>query len=266
MIIVVFLKLPILVKAASSVLILTYMFSCLSVIIMRESRLQNYQPIFRTPLYPWIQIVGIIGFGFLLFEMGKEALLMVSVFILGGLFVYWFYGRIRSSREYALLHLVERITAKELTTHSLETELKEIIRERDDIVKDRFDHIVEESLVLDINQSITLEEFFRLVADSMSKRLEINADTLYQALIKRERENTTVLNPDLAVPHIVIEGEHKFISFWLAASRESYFQIRHPKSIQSLCWSEQGTSVTFIYAHLPQLPKLFKSSLLNEGG
>ncbi len=128
-----------------------------------------------------------------------------------------------------MLHLVERITAKELTTHSLETELKEIIRERDDIVKDRFDHIVEESLVVDINQSITLEEFFRLVADSMSKRLEINADTLYQALIKRERENTTVLNPDLAVPHIVIEGEHKFDILLARCKQGIVFSDKTPK-------------------------------------
>ena len=57
------------IKSASSVLILTYIFSCLANIIMRESRLQNYQPKFRAPLYPWIHIVGIIGFGFLLFEI-----------------------------------------------------------------------------------------------------------------------------------------------------------------------------------------------------
>ncbi|MFB0508858.1 MAG: amino acid permease, partial [bacterium] len=210
MIVVLFLRLTILVKVASTVLILTYMFSCLSVIIMRESHLQNYQPIFRAPLYPWIQIIGLIGFGFLLFEMGREALLISVIFIVGGLFIYWFYGRIRTSQEYALLHLIERITAKELTTHSLETELKEIIRERDEIVKDRFDHIIEESPVLDINQAIKLEEFFRLVAESMSDRLDIKADVLFQSLINRERENTTVLNPDLAVPHIIIDGEHKF--------------------------------------------------------
>ncbi len=229
MIVVLFLRLTILVKVASTVLILTYMFSCISVIIMRESQLQNYQPVFRAPLYPWLQLIGLIGFGFLLFEMGQEALLISAIFVVGGLFIYWFYGRIRTSQEYALLHLIERITAKELTTHSLETELKEIIRERDDIIKDRFDHIIEESLVLDINQSITIEEFFRLVAESMSKRLAINADVLYQALIKRERENTTVLNPDLAVPHIVIEGEHKFDILLARCKQGIVFSDKTPK-------------------------------------
>lgn len=205
-----FLKLDIIVKAASSVLILTYIFTCLAIIIMRESRLQNYQPRFRAPLYPWIQVFGIIGFVVLLLEIGKEALLASLVLIGSGLFVYWFYGRIRSEREYALLHLIERITAKELTTHSLETELKEIITERDDIIKDRFDRIIERSIVLDIDKSVPVEEFFRLVAEAMAEHIKEEPETLLKLLLDRERENSTVLSPDLAIPHIVIEGEHVF--------------------------------------------------------
>ncbi|MFQ5835324.1 MAG: amino acid permease [bacterium] len=213
------LKLDILVKVASTVLILTFIFSCLSVIILRESRLQNYQPSFRAPLYPWIQIIGIIGFGFLLFEMGKEALLVGSILIVGGLFVYWFYGRIRTTREYALLHLIERVTAKELTTHSLETELKEIIRERDDIIKDRFDRIIEGSIVLDIDKSTPVERFFKSVAETISDKLNVNPSALFKLLLDREKESTTALNPDLAIPHIIIDGEHTF-DIILARCRE----------------------------------------------
>jgi amino acid transporter/mannitol/fructose-specific phosphotransferase system IIA component (Ntr-type) len=210
MVIAVFLNLEVLVKAASTVLILTYTFSCLSIIVLRESRLQNYQPRFRAPLYPWIQIVGIVGFVFLLFEIGRTALLASSIFIVGGLFVYWFYGRIRTSREFALVYLIERITAKELTTRSLETELKDIIRERDDISKDRFDHIIEASMVLDVDLEVTMEDFFQLAADRMADRLEMEPDVLYQLFIKREKESTTVLSSHLAIPHIIIDGEHRF--------------------------------------------------------
>jgi amino acid transporter/mannitol/fructose-specific phosphotransferase system IIA component (Ntr-type) len=210
MIVAIFLKLSILVKVASTVLILTYMFSCLSIIVLRESRLQNYRPSFRAPLYPWVQIAGIIGFGFMLFEMGNPALLASSILIVSGLFVYWFYGRIRASREFALIYLIERITARELTTRSLETELKEIIRERDEILKDRFDHVIEACLVLDIDIALDMEGFFQLAADRMAERLGIEPDAFYQMLIERERESTTVLSPHLAIPHIIIEGEHKF--------------------------------------------------------
>lgn len=210
MITVVFLKLDVLVKAASTVLILTYTFSCLSVVVLRESRLQNYQPRFRTPVYPLMQIIGLGGFGVLLYEIGKTALLASSLLIMTGLFVYWFYGRIRTSRESALVYLIERITAKELTTRSLETELKEIIRERDDILKDRFDHTIEECMILDIDLEISMEDFFQLAADRMADRIGMEPDALYDQFIKREMESTTVLSPHLAIPHIVIDGEHKF--------------------------------------------------------
>lgn len=210
MIIALFLNIEILVKAASTVLILTYTFSCLSIIVLRESRLQNYQPRFRAPLYPFIQIIGIVGFAFLLFEMGRTALAASSILIISGLFVYWFYGRIRTSREFALIYLIERITAREITTRSLETELKEIIRERDDISKDRFDHLVEGCMVLDVDLEVSMEDFFQLAADRMADRLKMEPDVLYGLLIKREKESTTVLSPHLAIPHIIIEGQHTF--------------------------------------------------------
>lgn len=206
----VFLELALLVKVASSVLILSFMFSCLSVIVLRESRLQNYQPRFRAPLYPWVQIAGIVGFGFLLFEMGREALLVSSLLIIGGLFVYWFYGRIRTTREFALLHLIERITAKDLTGHLLETELKEIIRERDEIVKDRFDGIIEDCIVLDMHGPTSAEELFKLVSDSMSRRLKIEPSVLLRLLREREADSSTAISPTLAIPHIIIEGMETF--------------------------------------------------------
>jgi len=210
MIVTLFWELNIFVKVASTVLIMTYMFSCFSVIILRESGLENYQPQFKAPVYPWIQIIGIVGFAVMLFEMGKEPLLISLVLIIGGVFVYWFYGRIRVTREYALLHLVERITAKEMTSRTLETELKEIIRERDDLSKDRFDQIVESCNVLDIEKEMSMKEFFRLIAESMADNLDIKPDILYELLMQREKESTTVIAPGLAIPHIIIEGKRHF--------------------------------------------------------
>lgn len=206
-------ELNLLVKAASSVIILTYIFTCIAIIILRESRLQNYQPSFRAPLYPWIQVAGIAGCGFILYQIGYEAMITGVIFIVSGLIVFWLYGRIkkiRIEREYALLHLIERMTAKELTTHSLEAELKEVIRERDDIVKDRFDHLIEDSVIMDLDGALSVEDFFRLVADEMCERLHVNSDILYRSLLERERASSTALTKNLAIPHIIIEGDHTF--------------------------------------------------------
>jgi len=228
MIVALFLKLSVIIKAASAVLIVTYLFSCLALIIMRESHLQNYQPKFYSPLYPWVQFIGLIGFVALLFGLGKEALIINAVLIACGFFVFWFYGRIRVAREFALLHLIERVTAKELTSHSLETELKEIIKERDEIVKDRFDHIIEESIVLDIEESISLESFFREVAKSRSEHLCGNEDRIFDLLMRREKESSTVISSGLAIPHIILEGEKRFDILIARCKEGVYFSESTP--------------------------------------
>ena len=223
------LDLEILVRAVSTSVILTNILSCLALIVMRESRLQNYRPVFRAPLYPYIQIIGIIGFIFLLFEMGLSAILITFLLILIGFFTYWFYGRVRSDREYALLYLMERITSKEITSYSLETELKEIIRERDQISEDHFDQLIKTCHVLDIEEYLPVEQFFRLAAAEIQKDLKLTEEEVFKALIKREKEYTTVLSNNLAIPHIVVPGEHTF-SILVARSKKGIrFSDQHPK-------------------------------------
>lgn len=229
-----FLPLEILVKAASSVLILTYLFSCLAVIILRESRLQNYQPRFKSPLYPVTQVVGLLGCGFLLYELGAEALRISALLVVSGLVFYWFYGRIRAGREYALLHLIERMTARELTDHGLETELKEIVRERDEILKDRFDHLIEECPVVDMQGASDLEGFFRVVCMKMAPHLDLDVDVLYEKLMEREKASTTALNPYLAIPHIIVEGN-------------GAFDILLARSVEGIHWSGSAPKVHAVF-------------------
>jgi amino acid transporter/mannitol/fructose-specific phosphotransferase system IIA component (Ntr-type) len=228
-----FLKLQILVEAASTTLILTYMLACISVVILHEGRVQNYQPVFRAPLYPWLQIVGILGFGVLIVEMGRDALLVTAALIVCGLLVYWFVGRAQQSAEYALLHLIERLTARELTTRSLESELKGIIRERDRVVEDRFDEAIEQSVVLDIEERISLDELLRMAAASLAEKLGLDPEALFQKLLARERQSTTAISPNLAIPHIIVEGEHRF-HILLARCREGAEFSKSPMGVRAV--------------------------------
>lgn len=205
-----FLDLYVLVEAASTVLILTYILSCLSIIVLRESGLQNYRPAFRAPLYPWLQIGGIVGFGFVIFEMGEPAYFISAGLILAGFLCFWFYGRKRVKQESALLHLIERITARELVTGTLEAELKQIIHERDEIVRDRFDTIIEGCPVLDLENSMNVAEFFDLAAGPLAERVGMSPDALARQLKAREAQGSTAITPWFAIPHVVAGGERKF--------------------------------------------------------
>lgn len=208
-VVILFLTLENLVKVASTMKILLFMLANLSLIIMRRSKIQNYQPKFRAPLYPYLQISGIVGSSFLLSQMGKTPLLLTSIFIGGGLIWYWVYAR-GLTRKSALIHIVERVTDRELATDSLGSELKGILRERDNIILDRFDHIIEKCEILDLSGSMGIEEFLKLVSDKLSPRLAIKSEKLFELFVQREKESTTVLHPGIAFPHVIIKGTHKF--------------------------------------------------------
>ena len=75
---------------------------------------------------------------------------------------------------------------------------------------DRFDMIIEESAVLDLDERIAVKDFFELVAENMADRVGVSAPVLLRLLLEREKEGSTVLSPGLAIPHVVVEGEGKF--------------------------------------------------------
>lgn len=205
-----FFSLRVVIKAASSVLILTYAFSCISIIIMRESRLQNYLPHFRSPFYPWIQIVGIFGFAVLLFQTGVVSVLIAFSIIFAGALLHWYYGETGANREFALLHLIERITQKEYTDYCLETELKQIIHERDNISKDQFDKLIEDCILIDLDRPMNKDEFFDIVAGLLAEKVGMRKAKLNRKLLEREEESSTVLSPYLAIPHVIIPGQGLF--------------------------------------------------------
>jgi APA family basic amino acid/polyamine antiporter len=203
------LNLEVLVAAASTVLILTYMLANVCVIVLRESRLMNYQPKFRAPGYPWLQFIGAGGFVVLVLEMGWQALIISLLLILSGLGFYWLYGRIRYQREFALMHLVERITDRDLAGGVLEEELREIVRERDELCWDEFDQAVHRAEVIEISGSGDVDETLARIALAGARQCGLEADHLAAALKNRQLSGETELLPGVAVIDAVLEGESR---------------------------------------------------------
>jgi basic amino acid/polyamine antiporter, APA family len=201
-----------LVKAASAIILSSYILSNTAIIILRESGLRNYRPTFKAPLYPWLQIMSILLFCGMIVMMGWEAVDLSLAVLLLGLVVFMFYGR-RANREFALLHLLGRITNKKLTTHGLERELRDIIQRRDDVVKDDFDYLVESAPTLIIEEKIGSDELFKRIAAEFSETAGLDKDTMYTLLQEREAESSTAISQYLAIPHLIVEGEGKFMLF-----------------------------------------------------
>jgi amino acid transporter/mannitol/fructose-specific phosphotransferase system IIA component (Ntr-type) len=204
------LPLDILIKAASTVVIMNYILSNLSVIILRESKIQNYRPSFKAPLYPWTQILAIFAFIMLIFDMGLYPILISFGLIIFGFFVYLLYGKKKEHNEYAFLHLIERVMNKKLTSYNLEGELKSILYERDDITKDKFDTLIEDAEVMDITDNISIDQLFSLIAEHLEKELTISKEDILRKLHDREQQASTALTPFVAIPHLIVEKEDSF--------------------------------------------------------
>lgn len=213
-----FLDLETLVKTASTMKIILFLLVNVAVIVMRESRILSYRPTFRSPLYPWIQIAAIGIYGFLVFEMGAVPLAITAAFFAGSLLWYFTYTGIHEKRDSGLIQIVRRITSRQLATSTLETELRDILKERDEIVEDRFDRLIKEGPVVDRAEGETREEFFRSISGVLGSELGMPAEVVFDLLEKREAESTTALRPGLAIPHIVVEGTRVF-GVLLARSR-----------------------------------------------
>lgn len=209
-IVILFLDLKDLVKTASLLKILLFLFVIFSLIIMRESKIRHYRPKFRSPFYPWIHIAGAIGLVFLIFEMGLVPMLIVGVFILFGFVWYWFFARDKIWREYALLHIVERVTGEKSTGYLVDEELREILIDRDEITEERFENIIKNCEVIDLYKYLLPDKLAKLLAEKLSPKIGINEDKLYNLIKKREADSNIVVHPGVAIVSHVIKGRDKF--------------------------------------------------------
>ncbi len=79
-------------KLASAFMVMSFILVNTCVIILRETAVQWYKPSYRSPLYPFIQIFGILSGGVLLILLGLIPLLSVFAIIVLGYVIYRFYG------------------------------------------------------------------------------------------------------------------------------------------------------------------------------
>ncbi|MCS5420253.1 MULTISPECIES: amino acid permease [Psychrilyobacter] len=244
------LPLETLVKTASAVILMTYVLTNLSVIIIRESNLSNYRPSFITPLYPWIQIFTIFVFTYFIAQLGVAAIESSIGLIFISLAIYFIYGKKNSSKEYALLHLLIRITDSLKLGHNLESELRDIIHQRDDVELTEFDKIVMEAPIIDLKSFTSLEELITLQAEKFSAILGKNHLELENLFFERENEITTAISGFTAIPHIVLDDIDTFHMAVFRCRDGIKFSEKHPQ-----------IKAVFLFVSSPKLNKLHLQTL-----
>jgi mannitol/fructose-specific phosphotransferase system IIA component (Ntr-type) len=204
------LRVDVLAKVASTMMLMLFLLVNVAVLILRTSRIQNYRPLFKSPLYPWLQVISIPLYAVLIAGMGVVPLVVTGAFgLLGGAW-YWIYVRHRIQTESALLYMVRNALSKVMYRSELESELREIALQRDDVVHDRFDRLIKDCDIVDIPDAITRDELFRRISQVVGERLKLPPERVFQEFVDREKQSTTVIQEGLAIPHIVVEGQNLF--------------------------------------------------------
>ena len=74
-------------------MVMMFMSVNLSVIILRETAVQWYDPKYKSPLYPYVQLFGVFSGMILLFYLGLMPIIAISVVSVLGILIYYIYGR-----------------------------------------------------------------------------------------------------------------------------------------------------------------------------
>ncbi|MFC1530636.1 amino acid permease [Gemmatimonadota bacterium] len=191
-------------KLASTFQLLIFALVNLAVIVMRESRIEAYDPGFRSPGYPWVQLVGLLAPALLIAVMG----LMPILFAIGlvGLCLVWYfkYARDRVVRSGALLHWFERLGQGRF--EGLDPELRGILKEKGVRAEDAFDEVVARAFTLDLGEGESFEEATHRAATRLAQRLPVSAEQLAEGFLHGTRTGATPVSHGTALPHLRVPG------------------------------------------------------------
>ena len=197
-------------KLASAFQLLMFGLVCFAVIIIRESRIQSYDPGFKSPLYPWMQIAGIILPLIFIAEMGWLSIIFSTGLVVAGVVWYFTYAKKRVIRTGAIYHIFERLGRQRYG--GLESEMRGILKEKGLRDTDPFDEIVTRSNVIDLEYKAEFEDVVKTASAWISQFVMHTAEEIQKQFLEGTRMGATPVTHGIALPHLKIR--------WIAASRD----------------------------------------------
>ena len=191
-------------KLASAFKLLVFSMVCLAVVVMRESRIEEYDPGYRSPGYPWLHVVGILLPLGLIGTMGWGAVLFTLGLIATGGAWYALYTRKRVVRQGALFHIFERLGRRR--HEGLETELREILKEKGLREADPFARMVGEAPVVDLSGEASFEEVVADASERLCEHLPASEARIAATFLEETELGVAPVSHGAALPHIRLES------------------------------------------------------------
>ena len=186
-------------KLASAFQLFIFVLVNFAVIVMRESRIESYDPGYRSPWYPWMQLFGMLTSTVLIISMGPAAMLFTLGVIIVCFFWYRGYVASRVERHGAIYHWFSRLGRRRYT--ELDREFRGIMKEKGLRQQDPFDEIVARCAVIDMREASTFESIVDAAAARFAERLELADTEIAERFMQGTRLGETPVSQGVALPH-----------------------------------------------------------------
>jgi mannitol/fructose-specific phosphotransferase system IIA component (Ntr-type) len=171
---------------------------------MRESRIEGYDPGFRSPLYPWMQVAGFVIPIWLIAELGWFSLLFTAAVVALSAGWYRYHGLGELPREGAIYHVFERLGRQRYD--GLDRELRQILEEKEFRKVDPFEEVVARAVVLDMPGSAHLDDIVERVAHTMAPDLHLSPEEMALGFRDGARAGAMPVAHGAAFPHLRLRG------------------------------------------------------------
>jgi mannitol/fructose-specific phosphotransferase system IIA component (Ntr-type) len=187
-------------KLAGAFQLMMFALSCLAVIVMRESRIESYDPRFRSPFYPWLHILGVLAPFWLIVQMGLLPSLFTAGIIIFAAVWYTYYARDRVGREGAILHVFERLGRNRDT--GLDRELREIMKEKGLREADPFEEVVTAASIIDTPGGIGFRKVILEASAHLAEACDVSAKEIAEDFLQGTLVGMTPVSHGVALPHL----------------------------------------------------------------
>lgn len=184
-------------KLASTFQLFIFMLINFSVIVFRKSKIESYDPGYKSPFYPYMQIIGIIVSIVLIAYMGWMAILFTTIIILLGVLWYKYYARQRIQREGAIFHWFALLGKYQY--EELESEFMSIIKEKGLRQGDPFDETIIRARITHAEKETDFPHLLNYVSGIFSTEMHVKREDLVNEFL-----TTSAIEPALIIPEVSV--------------------------------------------------------------
>ena len=224
-------------KLASAFKVLMFVSVNLAVIVFRETNAQWYRPKYKSPLYPFVQVFGILSGLFLLAFLGSQALLSVLAVFIIGFFVFLAYGR-KTNRSGLLSNYgIFSFLFRGRRAGTSETGL-----DQEEVIESIYSS--GSQIVVPLLGDETSPEMIVEVASSINPKESVNAINIIEAPDQTFLEDVNLISPkDESVERRILslrESKDTKVTFESLPTHDVVNTIKNITSVQKCEWLVMG--------------------------